>query len=132
MLTPYGSNFKEGWSFTWSIDVTDFQTFLRDSVEIEYIHSGYESPDLGWDLTLDFDILFGPQVADFVSVEKAGKRTFAGFKLEPRAIVHGPDETLPSVDFDKSKKYGENEKVIVEIMEIQYDEERTFEGAGKQ
>lgn len=70
MLTPYGSNFKEGWSFTWSIDVTDFQAFLRDSVEIEYIHSGYESPDLGWDLTLDFDITFGPQVADFISVEK--------------------------------------------------------------
>jgi hypothetical protein len=70
MLTPYGSNFKEGWSYTWSIDVTDFQAFLRDSVEIEYIHSGYESPDLGWDLTLDFDVLFGPQVADYISVTK--------------------------------------------------------------
>lgn len=70
MLTPYGSNFKEGWSFTWSIDVSDFQAFLRDSVEIEYIHSGYESPDLGWDLTLDFDILFGPPVAEYISVDK--------------------------------------------------------------
>ncbi|MFV0590926.1 MAG: peptide-N-glycosidase F-related protein [Draconibacterium sp.] len=70
MLTPYGSNFKEGWSFTWSIDVTDFQTFLRDSVELEYMHSGYESPDLGWDLSIDFDISYGPQVADFISVEK--------------------------------------------------------------
>uniref|UniRef100_UPI0032166AA9 peptide-N-glycosidase F-related protein n=1 Tax=uncultured Draconibacterium sp. TaxID=1573823 RepID=UPI0032166AA9 len=70
MLTPYGSNFKEDWSYTWSIDVTDFQAFLRDSVEIEYIHSGYENPDLGWDLTLDFDILYGPQVADFISVDK--------------------------------------------------------------
>ncbi len=70
MLTPYGSNFKEGWKYTWSIDVTDFQAFLRDSVEIEYLHSGYESPDLGWDLSLDFDITFGPQVADFISVEK--------------------------------------------------------------
>jgi len=70
MLTPYGSNFKEGWSYTWSIDVTDFQSLLRDSVEIEYLHAGYESPDLGWDLTLDFDITFGPQVADFISVQK--------------------------------------------------------------
>lgn len=70
MLTPYGSNFKEDWSYTWSVDVTDFQVFLRDSVEIEYIHSGYESPDLGWDLTIDFDITFGPAVADFISVEK--------------------------------------------------------------
>ncbi|MCK3683530.1 peptide-N-glycosidase F-related protein [Maribellus sp. YY47] len=70
MLTPYGSNFKEGWSFTWSIDVTDFQTFLRDSVELEYIHSGYESPELGWDLSIDFDITYGPQVADFITVQK--------------------------------------------------------------
>ncbi|HSH19519.1 MAG TPA: peptide-N-glycosidase F-related protein, partial [Draconibacterium sp.] len=70
MLTPYGSNFKEGWSFTWKTDVTDFESFLRDSVEIEYMHSGYESPDLGWDLTIDFEYLFGPAVADFISVEK--------------------------------------------------------------
>jgi hypothetical protein len=70
MLTPYGSNFKEGWSYTWKTDVTDFEYFLRDSVEIEYIHSGYESPDLGWDLTIDFEFLFGPPVAKFISVEK--------------------------------------------------------------
>lgn len=76
MLTPYGSNFKEGWNYTWSIDVSDFQAFLRDSVEIEYIHAGYESPDLGWDLTLDFDIQYGPQVADFVSVDKLWDDSF--------------------------------------------------------
>ncbi|NQU51220.1 MAG: peptide-N-glycosidase [Bacteroidetes bacterium] len=70
MLTPYGSNFKEGWNYTWKLDVTDFESFLRDSVEIEYIHTGYESPDLGWDLTVDFEFLFGPAVADFISVEK--------------------------------------------------------------
>lgn len=69
MLTPYGSNFKEGWSFTWQVDVTDFSPFLRDSVEIEYVHTGYESPDLGWDLTLDFKIDFGPPVADFISIQ---------------------------------------------------------------
>lgn len=70
MLTPYGSNFKEDWSYTWKVDVTDFGAFLRDSVEIEYIHSGYESPDLGWDLTIDFEFLFGPVIADFISVKK--------------------------------------------------------------
>jgi len=70
MLTPYGSNFKEGWNFTWNVDVTDFEAFLRDSIEIEYIHSGYESPDLGWDLTIDFEFLFGPPIAKFISVEK--------------------------------------------------------------
>ena len=70
MLTPYGSNFKEDWSYTWQIDVTDFGSFLRDSVEIESLHSGYESPDLGWDLTVDFEFLFGQPVAKFISVEK--------------------------------------------------------------
>lgn len=70
MLTPYGSNFKEGWSYTWQVDVTDFQSFLRDSVEIEYIHSGYESPDLGWDLTIDFDIHYGPEVAQLKDVKQ--------------------------------------------------------------
>ena len=70
MLTPYGSNFKEGWSYTWKTDITDFESFLHDSVEIEYMHSGYESPDLGWDLTIDFEFLFGPPVARFISVEK--------------------------------------------------------------
>ncbi|HRX12062.1 MAG TPA: peptide-N-glycosidase F-related protein, partial [Draconibacterium sp.] len=76
MLTPYGSNFKEDWSYTWQIDVTDFESFLRDSVEIEYLHSGYESPDLGWDLTIDFEYLFGPPVAKFISVEKMWEGNF--------------------------------------------------------
>lgn len=70
MLTPYGSNFKEDWSYTWQVDVTDFAPFLRDSVEIEYSHSGYESPDLGWDLTIAFHIDFGTPIARFVSFEK--------------------------------------------------------------
>ena len=76
MLTPYGSNFKEDWSYTWKVDVTDFQAFLRDSVEIEYIHSGYESPGLGWDLTISFDIDFGPAIADFISAQKMWNGSF--------------------------------------------------------
>ena len=70
MLTPYGSNFKEDWSYTWKLDVTDFESLLRDSVEIEYIHTGYESQDLGWDLTISFKIDFGPSVARVISLEK--------------------------------------------------------------
>ena len=40
MLTPYGSIYNKGWSWKWQVDVTDFSPYLRDSVEIEYIHSG--------------------------------------------------------------------------------------------
>ncbi len=76
MLTPYGSNFKEDWTYTWQVDVTDFSSFLRDSVEIEYIHSGYESPELGWDLTIEFEIEKGPAIADFVSLKKLWNGTF--------------------------------------------------------
>jgi hypothetical protein len=68
MLTPYGSVFGKGWQWKWSVDVTDFAAFLRDSVEVEYIHSGYEDKTVGWALTIDFEIVSGPPVADMLGV----------------------------------------------------------------
>ncbi len=68
MLTPYGSVFGKGWSWEWDVDVTDFAPFLRDSVEIEYTHSGYEATDVGWALTIDFEITEGPPVAQFLGI----------------------------------------------------------------
>ncbi|HRN48055.1 MAG TPA: peptide-N-glycosidase F-related protein [Niabella sp.] len=62
MLTPYGSIFGKGWSWKWQVDVTDFAPFLRDSVEVEYNHTGYEDKKVGWALTIDFEILSGPPV----------------------------------------------------------------------
>lgn len=62
MLTPYGSVYNKGWSWKWKVDVTDFSPFLRDSVEIEYTHSGYEDKTVGWALTIDFEIVSGPPV----------------------------------------------------------------------
>jgi hypothetical protein len=62
MLTPYGSIYGNDWTWTWEVDVTDYAMFLRDSVEIEYRHSGYEPNTVGWALTLDFEIIFGPEV----------------------------------------------------------------------
>ena len=62
MLTPYGSVFGKGWSWKWEVDVTDFSPLLRDSVEIEYLHSGYEATTVGWALTIDFEIVSGPPV----------------------------------------------------------------------
>ena len=62
MLTPYGSIYNKGWSWKWETDVTDFAPFLRDSVEIEYNHSGYEPTSVGWALTVDFEIVSGPPV----------------------------------------------------------------------
>lgn len=62
MLTPYGSIYNKGWSWKWEVDITDFSPYLRDSVEIEYIHTGYEDATVGWALTIDFEILSGPPV----------------------------------------------------------------------
>jgi hypothetical protein len=63
MLTPYGSMFGKGWSFTWKVDVTDFSQLLRDSADIVYRHTGYEPDTLGWALTIDFEFITGPPAA---------------------------------------------------------------------
>lgn len=60
MLTPYGSIYSTGWEFKWTVDVTDFSMILRDSVEIEYNHTGYEPKSVGWALTIDFEFTMGP------------------------------------------------------------------------
>ncbi|GAA4303062.1 peptide-N-glycosidase F-related protein [Aestuariibaculum suncheonense] len=76
MLTPYGSSFKEDWNYTWKTDVTDFAPFLRDSIKVVYEHSGYESTDTGWDLTIGFKIDFGPPAANFISVQDMWQGNF--------------------------------------------------------
>jgi hypothetical protein len=71
MLTPYGGAFNKDWKFNWEVDITDFSLLLRDSVEIEYNHTGYESnKDRGWLVTLDFEIIKGRPVAEPVSIQK--------------------------------------------------------------
>lgn len=69
MLTPYGSIYSKGWDFTWSVDVTDFSMLLRDSVEIEYEHTGYEPKTVGWALTIDFEFMAGPPAIVPLSIQ---------------------------------------------------------------
>lgn len=71
MLTPYGGAFAKDWKFDWAVDVTDFSLLLRDSVEIEYNHTGYEpNKDRGWKITLDFEIIKGKPVAEPISIQE--------------------------------------------------------------
>ena len=71
MLTPYGGAFNKDWKFNWELDVTDFGLLLRDSVEIEYNHTGYENnKDRGWLVTLDFEIIKGKPIAEPISIQK--------------------------------------------------------------
>jgi len=69
IITPYGGFFKSDWKFTWQADVTDFSLVLRDSAEINFIHSGYEpNNDRGWLVTIDFEIITGTPVAKPISI----------------------------------------------------------------
>jgi hypothetical protein len=67
-ITPYGNSFTATFAFDWHMDITDYAPFLHDSVEIEYIHTGYETNvGKGWAVTLDFNIIEGTPDADFSS-----------------------------------------------------------------
>ena len=71
MLTPYGGAFGKDWTFQWEVDVTDFSMILRDSVEVEYNHSGYEpNNDRGWAITIDFEIITGIPACEPVAIQK--------------------------------------------------------------
>ncbi|WP_140937879.1 peptide-N-glycosidase F-related protein [Sphingobacterium lumbrici] len=95
MLTPYGSIYNKGWNWKWQVDVTDFAPFLRDSVEVVYIHSGYEDKTVGWALTIDFEILSGPPV------------------VTPLGIT---------ALWNKAYKYGDpNEKIEENLLPISYE-----------
>ncbi len=78
MLTPYGGTFSKEWKFEWETDITDFVMLLRDSVEIEYNHSGYEpNNDRGWAVTLDFEFIKGTPVLEPISITKIYDGEFA-------------------------------------------------------
>lgn len=95
MLTPYGSIYTKPWQFTWSVDVSDFSAYLRDSTEIEYAHSGYEPETVGWALTIEFEILYGPPVMQPLGM----KRIWSGHYRygDPK---ENPDEKILPVEFE--------------------------------
>lgn len=77
LITPYGWFFEKGWKFNWEVDVTDFSSLLRDSVEIEYNHSGYEdNKDRAWIVTLDFKIIKGKPITEPISITKIYEGSF--------------------------------------------------------
>jgi hypothetical protein len=70
-ITPYGWNFPSSWKFEWFADLTDYESLLRDSVEIEYQHSGYEArADRGWLVTLDFIVTEGAPIMQTNNIQK--------------------------------------------------------------
>lgn len=101
MLTPYGSIYNKGWSWQWQVDVTDFAPLLRDNVEIVYTHSGYEDVTVGWALTIDFEVLYGPEIVTPLGITKL---------------------------WNKAYKYGDpNEKIEENLLPIEYESVRGVE-----
>jgi hypothetical protein len=100
MLTPYGGAFGKKWQFTWQVDVTDFSLLLRDSVEINYNHTGYEpNNDRGWAITIDFEIVKGQPVNEPLSIEKIYDDSYS-YGDSTRPI----EEKLHPVSFNANSK----------------------------
>jgi len=85
IITPYGGFFDNDWQFKWQADVTDFSMILRDSVEINYIHTGWEpNNDRGWLISIDFEIITGTPVAVPISITEIYNDHFPyGDSLKP-------------------------------------------------
>ena len=102
MLTPYGGAFGKDWTFEWEVDVTDFSMLLRDSVEIEYNHTGYEpNKDRGWSITLDFEIVKGKPAWEPIAIQKIYDGSFS-YGDSSNSI----EKALKPVVFDTQKQAG--------------------------
>lgn len=98
MLTPYGGAFNKDWNFNWQVDITDFSLLLRDSVEIEYNHTGYEdNKHRGWKITLDFEIITGQPIAQPISIQKIYSKAF-GYGDSAQSI----EKSLVPIAFKKA------------------------------
>jgi len=100
MLTPYGGAFPKDWGFQWQVDITDFSLALRDSVEIEYLHTGYEpNNDRGWKITVDFEIIKGNPIIEPLAIHKLYDGSFA-YGDSTKNI----EEQLKPISFSATKK----------------------------
>jgi hypothetical protein len=70
-ITPYGNSYNQAWKGAWKIDVTDFAPLLKDSLEIVYRHTGYETNvGRGWNINMWFEMVEGTPIRPFVKVNK--------------------------------------------------------------
>jgi hypothetical protein len=65
-ITPYGKGFPQGWSYTWTFDVTDYQMFLHNMQEIRSKYDGYSQGSL---YTLDFEFIEGTPARDVFKID---------------------------------------------------------------
>ncbi len=76
-ITPYGNSFGQTWHAEFYIDITDYAMLLHDSVEIEYIHTGYETNvGKGWEVTLEFALIEGTPAMEPVKISQLWNGNF--------------------------------------------------------
>ncbi len=69
LISPYGSRFAPDWKFSWSVDVSEFLPLLHDSVEIAFVHGGYESnTDRGWKVTIEVAMVEGTPALEYLGM----------------------------------------------------------------
>lgn len=66
-ITPYGKGFAKDWTRTWTMDVTDFEYLLHDSIELVTYYDGYSQGSL---YTLSFDFIEGTPSRKTYKVEQ--------------------------------------------------------------
>lgn len=107
MITPYGGYMRTGgfgydnnWSHELVYDVTDYQSLLRDSVEIEIFYQGWSS---GFSADLKFEMIEGTPARSVTSLRNVYPQ--GGFTYRNSSTVEA--NNLPPVDMtmDATSQY---------------------------
>lgn len=100
-ITPYGNGFGTTWQFQWHMDVTDYQLLLHDSVEVGYIHTGYEGTNVGWNLTLTFNFIEGTPVYEPINISTLWNKNYFWTEVsdstKPQAINMQPSTAIARI-----------------------------------
>lgn len=107
-ITPYGFYWQdgEGWKHGWYMDMTDYASLLRDSVEIIYRHTGYEARnDRGWKINLTFYIVEGKPIREPLHIQPLWNGSFSygnpnnpiDNNLQPKTVTLQPNTKSATV-----------------------------------
>jgi len=98
-ITPYGNSYNATWKASYKLDISDMEALLRDSVEIEYRHTGYETNvGRGWKINLEFVFIEGTAPRPFLGINPLWNGQFSygnasspiNDQLTPKNITFSP------------------------------------------
>ncbi|MBI9068279.1 MAG: T9SS type A sorting domain-containing protein [Salinivirgaceae bacterium] len=83
IMTPYAGNYSLNWKHTYTFDVTDFTSILKDSVKVRVFYGGWQD---GFTASLDFKFIEGTPPREALSIENIYSSGMGGF-------IYGNPET---------------------------------------